>query len=86
MSQYRETYERWKANPEAFWAKAAQDIDWMAPWQRTFETSGGLDRWFAGALCNTCFNCLDRHVTSGRNARTSTNLSVHLARAHIQRA
>ncbi len=69
MSQYRETYERWKANPEAFWAKAAQDIDWMAPWQRTFEKSGGLDRWFAGALCNTCFNCLDRHVRDGRGGQ-----------------
>jgi propionyl-CoA synthetase len=69
MSQYREIYGRWKANPEAFWAEAAQDIDWTRPWKRTFQTVDGLDRWFAGAQCNTCFNCLDRHVRDGRGGQ-----------------
>jgi propionyl-CoA synthetase len=69
MSQYRETYGRWKANPEEFWAKAAQDIDWIRPWSRTFQTVNGLDRWFVGAQCNTCFNCLDRHVRVGRGGQ-----------------
>jgi propionyl-CoA synthetase len=69
MSQYRETYGRWRANPEAFWAKAAQDIDWVKPWSRTFQTVNGLDRWFVGAQCNTCFNCLDRHVQDGRGGQ-----------------
>jgi propionyl-CoA synthetase len=69
MSQYRESYGRWKANLEAFWAKAAQDIDWIRPWNRTFQTVNGLDRWFVGAQCNTCFNCLDRHVRDGRGGQ-----------------
>jgi propionyl-CoA synthetase len=66
MSKYQETYENWRANPEGFWAKAAEEIDWFTSWQRVFQKIDGLDRWFTGAQCNTCFNCLDRHVRSGR--------------------
>ena len=54
MDAYKRTYDRWKANPEAFWAKAAQDIDWIRPWRKIFERVDGLDRWFVGAECNTC--------------------------------
>ena len=71
MSRYAETYESWQANPEAFWAKAARDIDWVTPWRRTFETVDGLDRWFTGAQCNTSYNCLDRHVARGRGSQAA---------------
>jgi propionyl-CoA synthetase len=69
MSRYREVYEHWKHDPEAFWAEAAQDIDWIRPWSQMFQRIDGLDRWFAGAECNTCFNCLDRHVARGRGGQ-----------------
>jgi propionyl-CoA synthetase len=29
-------------------------------------TSGAYGRWFAGAVVNTCYNALDRHVAGGR--------------------
>ena len=66
MSGYAEVYARWQADPEGFWAEAAQAIDWVKPWDRVFEKVDGLDRWFVGAECNTCWNCLDRHVAGGR--------------------
>jgi propionyl-CoA synthetase len=69
MNAYERTYARWKANPEAFWAKAAQEIEWLRPWRKTFERVDGLDRWFVGAECNTCDNCLDRHVRAGRGGQ-----------------
>jgi propionyl-CoA synthetase len=32
-----------------------------------FDPAAGVHgRWFTGALCNTCFNALDRHVVAGR--------------------
>jgi propionyl-CoA synthetase len=66
-SRYRETYARWKADPEVFWAEAAQDIDWVRPAERIFDPSQGVyGRWFSGALCNTCHNAVDRHVARGR--------------------
>ncbi len=66
MSRYHEIYESWKRDPEGFWAGAAEEIDWIRPWDKVFDTVDGLDRWFVGAQCNTCYNCIDRHVEAGR--------------------
>ncbi len=66
-SRYHETYARWKADPEAFWADAAKAIDWVKPWDRVFDAKAGVyGEWFVGAECNTCFNAVDRHVERGR--------------------
>ena len=69
MSRYAETYASWKKDPEGFWAEAARDIDWVRPWKKVFSRVDGLDRWFVGAECNTCWNALDRHVAAGHGAR-----------------
>jgi propionyl-CoA synthetase len=66
MSGYADVYAHWQADPEGFWAEAAQAIDWIRPWDRVYARVDGLDRWFVGAECNTCWNCLDRHVAGGR--------------------
>jgi propionyl-CoA synthetase len=66
MGRYQETYERWRKDPEGFWAEAAREIDWIRPADHILSEQQGLTRWFTGALCNTCWNCLDRHVASGR--------------------
>lgn len=66
MSDYRKVYDGWKADPEGFWAKAAAEIDWIKPWDKVFDRVDGLDRWFVGAECNTCWNAVDRHVKAGR--------------------
>ncbi|RJG43630.1 propionyl-CoA synthetase [Mesorhizobium sp. DCY119] len=66
-SRYHEVYESWQKDPEAFWAEAARDIDWVKPWDEVFDADAGVyGRWFAGAECNTCFNAVDRHVAGGR--------------------
>ncbi len=39
MSRYHEVYRSRRENHEAFWAKAAAEIDWYEPWRRTFETA-----------------------------------------------
>jgi propionyl-CoA synthetase len=67
MSRYFEVYESWKGDPVSFWAEAAGEIDWVKPPEKIFDaTQGQYGRWFTGGLCNTAFNCLDRHVMSGR--------------------
>ena len=66
-SRYHDIYANWKSDPEAFWAGAAQDIDWFTPAGKVFDPNEGVyGRWFTGATCNTCYNCLDRHVAGGR--------------------
>lgn len=66
-SRYSDVYEGWKRDPEAFWASAAEDIDWVKSWSKVFDKDAGVfGHWFTGAECNTCFNCVDRHVMHGR--------------------
>ena len=66
-SRYREVHARSLNDPEGFWAEAAQAIDWIEPATKVFDPAQGLyGRWFAGAVVNTCYNALDRHVVNGR--------------------
>src|SRR3569833_746858 len=66
-SRYHEVHARSLRDPEAFWAEAAREIDWIAPAQKIFDPEmGAYGRWFAGAVVNTCYNALDRHVANGR--------------------
>jgi propionyl-CoA synthetase len=71
VSAYRKVYGGWKADPQGFWAKAAAEIDWIKPWDKVFDKVDGLDRWFVGAECNTCWNAVDRHVKAGRGAQAA---------------
>jgi propionyl-CoA synthetase len=70
VSRYHEVYAAWQKDPEAFWAEAARDIDWYNLWDKVFDPyAGEYGRWFAGAECNTAYNCLDRHVLRGRGGQ-----------------
>ena len=63
MSRYHEVYKSWQNDSEGFWSDAAQEIDWFTDWDKVFDPyAGQYGRWFAGATCNTCYNCVDRHV------------------------
>ncbi|MGJ5175887.1 propionyl-CoA synthetase [Bradyrhizobium oligotrophicum] len=66
-SRYHEVHARSLRDPEGFWAEAARAIDWIEPAAKIFDPSmGAYGRWFAGAVVNTCYNALDRHVAAGR--------------------
>ena len=55
------------ANPQEFWAKAAEDIHWISPYTRVLnDDKPPFYRWFEGGELNTCYNALDRHVDEGR--------------------
>ncbi|HZT27691.1 MAG TPA: propionyl-CoA synthetase [Pseudolabrys sp.] len=67
-SRYHDTYARWQRDPEGFWGEAAKEIDWYEAPKKVFDKNAGIyGRWFAGGVCNTCFNAVDRHVLKGRN-------------------
>src|ERR1700681_2056663 len=69
-SRYHELYAHWQRDPEGFWAQAAQDIDWVEPARQAFDPKAGVyGRWFVGAVCNTCWNAVDRHVHDGRGSQ-----------------
>ncbi|WP_201862518.1 propionyl-CoA synthetase [Microvirga soli] len=65
QSRYHEVYAGWKADPEGFWAQAAREIDWIKPADKIFDAaSGAYGTWFTGAVCNTCYNAVDRHAAT----------------------
>src|ERR1700680_1174182 len=66
-SRYHQVHARSLADPEGFGSEAAGEIAWIEPAKKIFDPSMGLyGRWFAGAVVNTCYNALDRHVAGGR--------------------
>ena len=70
MTGYAEVYHRSLEEPEAFWAEAAEAIDWERRWDRVLDDSRApFYRWFPGGRLNTCWNALDRHVMAGRGER-----------------
>ena len=80
-SRYLEVYGAWQADPHAFWAQAAREIDWIKPPQKIFDPDGGVyGHWFPDATCNTCYNALDRHVEGGRADQPAR--AAFLARPH----
>jgi len=64
---YQTVYERSLGDPEAFWGKAAELIDWdVVPQQVLDDSRPPFYRWFPDGVLNTCHNVLDRHVDGGR--------------------
>ncbi len=54
-------------NPARFWARAADDIEWMRRPRAIFDsTRESRTVWFPGGMLNTCANAVDLHVRSGR--------------------
>ena len=68
---YQTVYERSMRDPTAFWAEAAELIDWDQPWDQVLDTSNPpFYRWFSGGMLNTCYNAVDRHVERGTRRPT----------------
>ncbi len=67
MSAYPEVYHQAAADPEGFWAAAAESLSWIRRWDRVRDDSRApFHRWFAGGEFNTCYNALDHHIDRGR--------------------
>ena len=63
---YQAHYAEALADPDAFWQREAQIIDWMTPFTRVDESSFNESdfgvRWFGDGTLNVAANCLDRHL------------------------
>ena len=69
---YRELYQSWETDPEAFWMKAADHIDWdRAPSYALDARKAPFYEWYPDAMVNTCYNAVDRHVIAGKGAQAA---------------
>ena len=67
MGSFDELHAQSLADPEGFWAAAAEVVDWYKRWDKVLDDSNApMYRWFSGGELNTCHNALDRHVEGGR--------------------
>ena len=71
LAEYEAMYRRSVDDPEGFWADAAKELHWFAPWQKVFEWDLPWAKWFVGGKINLCYNCVDRHVENGRAEKTA---------------
>ncbi|MCR9145609.1 MAG: propionate-CoA ligase PrpE [Rhodobacteraceae bacterium] len=64
---YKDVYESWQQDPDAFWMSAADAIDWdRKPTKALFDDNAPIYEWYSDGLVNTCWNAVDRHVEAGR--------------------
>src|SRR6188472_3455253 len=59
------------ADPEAFWAGFARELDWITPFTTVLEWQSPDAKWFGGGRLNVAANCLDRHVRTARRNKAA---------------
>ena len=70
LEEYHADYQQSVADPDGFWAAAAEPFTWHKKWDtvRGGEFSpAGTSTWYAGATLNLTENCLDRHLEQRAN-------------------
>ena len=69
---FKDIYAGCQADPEAFWMKAAEAIDWVKPPSKAlWDDDAPMYEWFKDAQVNTCYNAVDRHVEAGNGDRVA---------------
>jgi propionyl-CoA synthetase len=81
-----------REEPDAFWLRAAQALEWVRAPERASDGDSRRPVWFPGAQLNTCHNAVDRHVAAGRGEQAAlvyespvTGASRRIRYAELQR-
>ena len=64
-------YEEARKDPEAFWAKIAEELHWFKKWDRVLEWDAPWAKWFVGGKTNISYNCIDRHLNGPRRNKAA---------------
>ena len=63
---YDKMYAESINDPEAFWLREGQRLDWMTPYTKAENVSWDKAdlhiKWFEDGVLNVCANCIDRHL------------------------
>jgi len=73
MAEYKKIYQQSIDDPEAFWAKMAEQLDWFKKWDKVTvdDFKEGKHEWFVGGKLNVSYNCLDRHLNTWRKNKAA---------------
>ena len=59
------------ADPEAFWARFASELEWSTPWTKVLDWRPPHAQWFVGGTLNVSVNCVDRHARGPRRNKAA---------------
>jgi acetyl-CoA synthetase len=71
MEEYEALYRQSIADPEAFWADAAENLHWFRRWDKVLEWNLPWAKWFVGGKLNLSYNCVDRHALGKHGQKTA---------------
>ena len=71
IGDYKKAYDKFLADPDAFWSGIAKNLEWVRPWDKVREWNYPYAKWFVNAKLNITANCLDRHVNSDRRNKVA---------------
>ncbi|MFB6931823.1 propionyl-CoA synthetase [Streptomyces chartreusis] len=72
MGMYEDVFRTSLEDPERFWLRAAEGVDWEVAPSRALDSSAApFHRWFPDGRLNVCFNAVDRHVEAGRGGQAA---------------
>jgi acetyl-CoA synthetase len=71
LEEYEALYRRSVEDPESYWAEVASELHWFEPWTQVLDWNLPWAKWFVGGKINLCYNCVDRHVLSGRKDKVA---------------
>ncbi|MDI6889135.1 MAG: acetate--CoA ligase [Methanocellales archaeon] len=80
IEEYERLYKESIEEPERFWARQGEEnIVWFKKWDKVLEydflsigeTEKPYVKYFEGAKLNVSYNCLDRHLSSGRRNKAA---------------
>ena len=59
------------ADPEAFWARMAEELHWFRKWDTVLKWDPPHAQWFDGGKINISYNCIDRHLATWRRNKAA---------------
>jgi len=71
MDEYRALWRRAEEDPEAFWGECARELDWFKAFDKVLEWKFPFAKWFLNGKLNASYNCLDRHLATGRRNKAA---------------
>ncbi len=70
--RYKALYAEAASDPEGFWRREAQRLDWISPFGKvkdtSFDEADFRIRWFEDGVLNVSANCIDRHAAQRGDA------------------
>jgi acetyl-CoA synthetase len=71
LEEYQRLWNLAKDDPEAFWSKEGQALDWFQKWDKVLEWNEPFAKWFVNGKLNASYNCLDRHLGTWRKNKAA---------------